>query len=143
MLEKAANLGSNGTATNAVRMSSSEDVRTPWGLPERIALTNHYEIDTMDSKAYSGGIHARTQERFLRIKELLSGYSAENPLDAEDAQRIMSDGHVAFLINASSPSDSEETMYSYVYDTADQSLYYWYIAGKGEPVVYKKYNLFS
>ncbi len=143
VLEKAANLGSDGTTEYAVRTSDSEDVRTPWGLPERIALTNHYEITSMDSKAYSGGIHARTQERLLRMRELLSGYSAENPLDAGDAQGIMSDGQVAFLVNASSPSDSEETMYSYVYDTADGSLYYWYIAEKGEPVVYKKYNLFS
>ena|GEM_PF-3996230 len=143
VLEKAANLGGDGTTTNAVRVSSSEDVRTPWGLPERIALTNHYEIDSMDSKAYSGGIHARTQERFLRIKELLSGYSAENPLDAEDAQKIMSDSQVAFLINASSPSDSEETMYSYVYDTANRALYYWYIAGKGEHILYEEYNLFG
>jgi len=142
VLEKAANLGGDGTVTTAVRTSDSEDVRTPWGLPDRIALTNHYEITSMDSKAYSGGIHARTQERFLRIKELLSGHGAGNPLDAEDAQRIMSDGQVAFLVNASSSADSEETMYSYVYDTADKALYFWYIAEKGEPVVYKKYNLF-
>lgn len=143
VLEKAANLGGDGTATNAVRTSDSEDVRTPWGLPERITLTNHYEITSMDSLAYNGSIHARTHERFLRIKELLSGYSEKNPLDAEDAQKIMSDGQVAFLVNASSPADSEETMYSYVYDTADKALYFWYIAEKGEPVVYKKYNLFS
>jgi hypothetical protein len=143
VLEKAANLGTDGTTEYAVRTSSSEDARTAWGLPERIALTNHYEITSMDSKAYSGGIHARTQERFLRIRELLSGYSAENPLDAENAQKIMSDGQVAFLVNASSPADSEETMYSYVYDTANQALYYWYISEKGEPVVYLRYNLFS
>lgn len=122
----------NGTSLVSVRTPGLTDVRTEWGMPDRIAVTNHYETTTMDSLQYN--YNQDSVLRFERIRDLMTEYSIDNKFTVDSAKSIITyTGDDINIYKSVIPGQGDYfgTQESYIYDCKDNKLYFFAAAVDG------------